>query len=42
MRYGDMDHCRWLKGTMIFLQPWWFLGRCRLIISASHTMFRIY
>jgi hypothetical protein len=36
-----IDHCRWEKGTMIFLHPWWFLGRWREIISASQTMFLI-
>jgi len=29
------------NGIIIFLHPWWFLGKWREIISASHTIFLI-
>ena len=39
---GVNHSARCEKGMMIFLHPWWFLGRCLEIISANQTMFLIY
>jgi hypothetical protein len=38
---GGDHHWRWLKGMIILRQPWWFFGKCLLIISANQTMFLI-
>ena len=37
-----MNQSKWLNGTIIFLHPRWFLGRCREIIYANQIIFRIY